>query len=63
MRAGGLGGAGGDGAVLHLLQGVQHHVGGRPAALPLQLPQLPQGHRYRLLDVLQGAAEETSVGV
>jgi len=54
-----LGGAGGDRAVLYLLQSVQNHVGGRSAALSLQLPQLPKSHGHRLLNILtEGQKDE-----
>lgn len=45
--------------VLHLLQGVQHHVRCvLHRALPLQLPQLVQGRVHGLLNVLQGGEDE-----
>lgn len=50
----GLGGAGRCGSVLHLLQGVQHHVRSVfSRTLPLQLLQLIQSSVHRLLYVLQ----------
>lgn len=50
----GLGGAGRRGSVLHLLQGVQHHVRSVfSRTLPFQLLQLIQSSVHRLLYVLQ----------